>query len=389
MGACLPAIVRSRLAAATTDDAWMAAILARAGPTVRRVLAAPQVFEAQCVLTRLQRDTDQRLQVISKHSIGVDRRRWFAAASFVKLPLAAILCEALQQKDLLDRIGSLRLQIEPGSSCAALPAPDPRGWSVLSLLRSMLIVSDNRSYNALYELFGSDTLHTRLAALGYVDVRIPTRMGGCGAARKAHAFLVDDRARRVWDSPAASELPQRFPFGRALQGRAWAEGGKPIPGPHDFSASNFMPLEDVHRMLLDINGVNLPAGPRFALNDSAQQLLREILSTVPRLSVDPKYVESHYADNHSKYLSVGGAPQRLPAGLAISNKNAQSYGYLADSAIIQEPAKRIAFALTAVVYVNRDGVLNDARYEYDSIGLPFLRELGQAALAQERSMSAG
>ena len=37
-----------------------------------------------------------------------------------------------------------------------------------------------------------------------------------------------------------------------------------------------------------------------------------------------------------------------------------------------------------MVYVNADGVLNDDRYEYDSLGLPLLAELGRRVYAYER-----
>ena len=32
--------------------------------------------------------------------------------------------------------------------------------------------------------------------------------------------------------------------------------------------------------------------------------------------------------------------------------------------------------LSAVIYVNSDGVLNDDKYEYEEIGWPFFEELG-------------
>ena len=39
--------------------------------------------------------------------------------------------------------------------------------------------------------------------------------------------------------------------------------------------------------------------------------------------------------------------------------------------------------LSAVLYVNADGVLNDDKYEYDSIGFPFLRDLGRRVYEAE------
>ena len=39
--------------------------------------------------------------------------------------------------------------------------------------------------------------------------------------------------------------------------------------------------------------------------------------------------------------------------------------------------------LAATVYVNSDGVLNDNKYDYDSIGYPFLYQLGQTIYAHD------
>ena len=33
--------------------------------------------------------------------------------------------------------------------------------------------------------------------------------------------------------------------------------------------------------------------------------------------------------------------------------------------------------LSAVIYTNKDQILNDGKYEYNSIALPFLAELGR------------
>ena len=371
-------------AAPPADDPLLLDVLSQAGPLVRRVLAARGTYEPQIIWTRLKRLADGSFQKHSEHRLGVQRRRWFTAASFVKLPLAALLMEQLDRRSLSGDIETLRLAVK--DSCAALPVADPRGWSIASLLRGMLIVSDNRHYNALYELLGSDRIHQRLASLGYTDLRMPVRMGGCGSARKAAAMLSDARGLAVWNSPArAPEQPQRFAYGRALKGRAWQQGPKQIAGAHDFSASNFIALEDLHQIFLDLTGV-VKAAPEksFSLSENSRATLRTMLSTLPRNCPAPLYPETQYPDNHAKFLGFGGAAQRLPAEILITNKNAESYGYIGDCALIEEPARRIAFAATAVVYVNSDGVLNDGRYEYAQVGLPFLRDLGQALLTYER-----
>ncbi len=46
------------------------------------------------------------------------------------------------------------------------------------------------------------------------------------------------------------------------------------------------------------------------------------------------------------------------------------------------------FVLAATLYVNDNGTFNDDRYEYQTVGLPFLRALGQAFYRLELSRSA-
>jgi hypothetical protein len=54
-----------------------------------------------------------------------------------------------------------------------------------------------------------------------------------------------------------------------------------------------------------------------------------------------------------------------------------SHGFLADVSYFADQANQTEFMLSAVLYVNTDGVINDGTYEYESIGLPFLALLGQ------------
>ena len=378
-------------ARAAADDTLLSELLRDAGPQSRRIFASLDEFDLQILWSRCVRADARTWRVTATHSLGVQRQRWFAAASFIKLPLAALLLEQLCARGLIDHVNSLRVTVDAIGACAPLPAPVKGGWPFMRLLRAICVVSDNRAYNALYELLGSDAIHRRLGELGYSDCRVAARLGCGGANRpgKLAARVVDAAGKLVWDSPRnASEQPQLFPFGRALKGRAWAEGGKQTVGPHDFSDSNFMPLADVHRMTLELaSGQALGDGPAFALCPIARRLLAQIMALTPRECPDPVYAPAQYVDDHSKWLIPLDAAGQQPAGLRIGSKNAQSYGYIGDSAFIVDEARNIGFGLSAVVFVDRDGVLNDGNYAYADIGRPFLRELGAAVLAYERGAS--
>lgn len=374
---------------ASSGDKLLAELLRSAGPQSRRILASPD-FELQVLWTRCKRAQDGLWRIVSEHSFGVRRQRWFAAASFVKLPLAALLLEQLCARGLMDQIDTLRVSVDAGPACAPLPAATEGGWPLLRLLRAICVVSDNLAYNALYELLGSDAIHQRLGELGLADCRIAARLGCGGANRpgKLAARVLDAAGKTRWDSPRnAAEQPQLFPFGRALKGRTWMEGGKQIAGAHDFSDSNFMPLADVHRMMLELaSGQPLGDAPAFALCPAARRLLAHIMALTPRACPDPVYAPDQFADDHAKWLIPLDGAGHLPAGLSIASKNAMSYGYIGDSAFVVDGARDVAFGLTAMVFVDRDGVLNDGDYAYADIGRPFLRELGAAVFAHEREL---
>ena len=48
-----------------------------------------------------------------------------------------------------------------------------------------------------------------------------------------------------------------------------------------------------------------------------------------------------------------------------------------DDIYIVDEKNQIEFILTATILVNKDGIFNDDKYEYDEIGIPFLAALGR------------
>jgi hypothetical protein len=54
-----------------------------------------------------------------------------------------------------------------------------------------------------------------------------------------------------------------------------------------------------------------------------------------------------------------------------------AYGTLTDCAFIEDRKNNLSYFVTATILVNQNGIFNDNNYEYDSIGIPFLAELGR------------
>ena len=61
----------------------------------------------------------------------------------------------------------------------------------------------------------------------------------------------------------------------------------------------------------------------------------------------------------------------------IYNKVGNAYGYSIDNAYIYNKKSDRHFVLTACIYTNANNILNDNKYEYDEIGIPFLAEIGR------------
>ena len=65
--------------------------------------------------------------------------------------------------------------------------------------------------------------------------------------------------------------------------------------------------------------------------------------------------------------------------LRVANKIGQAYGFTTENARVTDTVSGRAFFLAATLYTNEDGVLNDDLYEYETVALPFMADLGEAA----------
>ena len=105
------------------------------------------------------------------------------------------------------------------------------------------------------------------------------------------------------------------------------------------------------------------------------------LNIHPKAST-PQY-DSLVPDAAVKLLLWGGDTGRLPKHIRVFNKIGGAYGFLTDIAYIVDFEKNIEFMLSATIYCNEDGIINDDRYDYESVGIPFLKRLGQVMYEYE------
>ena len=79
----------------------------------------------------------------------------------------------------------------------------------------------------------------------------------------------------------------------------------------------------------------------------------------------------------SHCLLFGAEKGNLPENIRIFNKAGDAYGQMIDVAYVVDYKNKIEFFVSAVIYCNSDGVLNDDKYDYNTVGLPFMKNLGK------------
>ena len=85
----------------------------------------------------------------------------------------------------------------------------------------------------------------------------------------------------------------------------------------------------------------------------------------------------NYWPAYCKFLLFGAEKGNLPENIRIFNKVGDAYGQMIDVAYIIDYKNKIEFFVSAIIYCNSDGILNDDKYDYKTVGLPFMKNLGQ------------
>ncbi|UOQ54647.1 serine hydrolase [Hymenobacter cellulosivorans] len=361
--------------------------LLRSDPKLTSVIKQAENYEVQIIYTQINRDAQNRPSFI-QHNFRLNARQYFNPASLVKLPVAALALEKLNQ---LHQPGLTRhspFSIGTAFRCQTpvpyvTPADSDQLNTVGNYVKRMLLVSDNGAYNRLYEFLGQRPLNERLWALGYPETRIVRRFAPCDTAANRHTnpfTFYDQQGQPIYQQPAAvNSRPLSFPLGRITKGRGYQAGGRIIREPYDFTTANYLPLQTINDILKAVLfPTSVPANQQFNLTADDYAFLRRYLGYTPHASKFSFYKSSRFYDAYKKYLYYGRNPDAATqADLRIYNIVGMSHGYLADVAYFTDTAHQSEFMLSAIIYVNQDGILNDGTYEYSSVGLPFLGRLGQ------------
>lgn len=357
------------------------------------VLQDPGKYRVQIIYTQIDRDAENR-PTFTSYTYGVDPNRYYYPASTVKLPTALLALEKINVLAIpgLTRDTTMLTEVASDWQTPALTDPSsPTGLpSVGHYIRKILLVSDNDAFNRLYEFIGQKALNESLHDKGYLNTRIFHRLE---VARNAEenaktnpvTFVDGDKvlyaqAAQISDINYAHDEP-------ILMGRAEIVDGERLDRPKDFSGNNVFPLQDLHDV---VQALMFPQyvdeQRRFKLTEDDYQFVYRSMSAYPGESGIAEYSDpEQYPDGYVKFFMYGGSAATIPDNIRIFNKPGDAYGFLTDCAYIVDFDNGIEFLLAASIFTNDNQTFNDDTYEYDEVGLPFMRDLGLAIYEIERA----
>ena len=366
-----------------SDDFLKNILWEEGSPLLKNILQHPDSFRYQLIYTRIDRDKNNKPH-FKNFYYNFDPENYFNPASTVKMPLAFLSLEkinSLKQYGITKFTPMLTDSAWSGQSIVIADSTSSNGLpSVAQYIKKIFLVSDNDAYTRLYEFLGQQHINTRLHQMGYDDVRITRRFVPMNAEENRHTnpirFVEDGKL--LYKQPASYNTDS-FNFSKKiLIGKAhWNSDDSLINTPMDFTTHNNISLEDLRKILQSVLfPESVPAKQRFNLMDDDYKFLYQYMSELPYESRFPTYDTSEYFSSYTKFFMFKSGHTPIPSYIRVFNKPGWSYGFLTDVAYIVDFKNNVEFMLSGVVYVNRDGVLNDDKYEYDEIGYPFFKEVG-------------
>jgi hypothetical protein len=374
-----------------TDDLLTNLFTKNQNAIFQEVIRHPETYRLQIIYTEINRDK-ANMPSFKNYYFHVDSTDYFNPASTVKLPLALLSLEKLNRFNKPGVTKFTPMQFDSAYSKQTKEWTDntsENGYpSIAHFIKKAFLVSDNDAYSRMYEFVGQQEINRSLHAKGYLDTRITHRFVRMTADENRHTnpvrFIQED-GKLIYAQPAAYN-PDPFDFRRVAKlGKGYITGKDSlVHEPFNFTERNKFPLEAFQQILQSVMfPMSVPAKQRFNLTDDDYRFLYQYLSQYPSETNYPKYDPKQYYDSYVKFFFMDSLHHQMPDGVRVFNKVGWAYGFLTDASYVVDFKNKVEYMLTATMYVNSDGILNDDKYEFDSIGHPFMYQLGQTIYQYE------
>jgi hypothetical protein len=274
--------------------------------------------------------------------------------------------------------------IEKGHIIFASNAKKP--ISLNELMCEMLLYSNNNYYNQLFDLANGENCEFNN------KIKITTRFLPClgdDIDQTIPSYLINDRTLQTYrmEREKISDKRKNL-FGSGYKvGKGIMKDTLLVKEPKNFTNHNAIQLETLQNSLIElIYSGYLPDGSFYDINEEQRKLLIRFLGMKP--SEDKIVTDSTYLrlpDDNTNFLFTGQKHEALPASIRIINIVGMAYGFITDCMYFVDEKNKIDFFLAARIYVNKDNILNDDKYEYEEIAYPLFEQLGKRIYEYEKT----
>jgi hypothetical protein len=351
----------------------------------KKVLANPKTYRYQLVYTKIDRDQNG-IPHFTNYTLHADPENYFNPASMVKMPLAFLAIEKLYELNLpgVNKYTTMQFDSNYQRQVAmyADSSAENKKPSIAHFIKRAFLISENDPYNRLYQFVGQGPTNQKLIAKGYTSTKITRQFMGYTEDQNRHTNGIQFMNEK--GLPILKLAPQynkdSFQFGAPiLIGDAhWNSKDEVVNAPFDFTRHNNISLVDMQKMLQSvIFPASVPKQNRFNMTEADRLFLLQYLSQYPSETNYPKYDSAHFYDSYVKFF-FQDSTHAMPKHIRVFNKVGWAYGFLTDVSYVLDTKNNIDYMLSATVYVNSDGVVNDSKYDEESVGFPFLNKVGTA-----------
>jgi hypothetical protein len=353
----------------------------------KKVLAHPTQKEIQIIYTQINRDKNN-IAHFKTYAYQANKHHYFYPASTIKLPTAIFALEKLNELNIegLDKNTSLKIDKQFGKQTAVLKDLSAENGlpSIANYIKKILLVSDNDAYNRIYEFIGRKEINQKLKNYGFKNSRIISRLSvgdGGENSRYTNPFTFYNKDQEVYQQvQQQDELNYPLKLTGLLKGKGYLDGKDSlINEPFNFADKNVFQLQDQHLLMQKLMfPESFPTNKQFNLNPADYQFLYTYMSKYPTENKMPTYHSPDYYPTYCKFLFYGADKNIAPnPNIRIFNKVGDAYGYTIDNIYFIDYKNKVEFILSAVIQSNNNQIYNDNTYEYETICLPFLKNLGQ------------
>lgn len=373
------------------NDSLLIDILSKINhPITQKVISDPKEYRYQIIYTQINRKKNGEPE-LKNYYLNVDPHQYFNPASMVKMPLAFLSLEKIHElrnkgidkntRMSFDSSFEKQVSMEKDSSSAD-------GYPTLShFIKRAFLISENDPYNRMYQFMGQQEINRKLQTKKYSSVRITRQFMGYSDEQNRHTNGIsfwDKNGKLIYhQKPKYNRDSFLFPSPIFIGKAHMNKNDSLVKAPFDFTRHNSVSLEDMQQMLQSlVFPESVDKLKRFNIPDKDRSFLLQYLSQYPSETNFPKYEKNIFFDSYVKFFFLDST-HSIPEYIRVFNKVGWAYGFLTDVSYVLDIKNNIDYMLSATVYVNSDGIVNDSKYDEETIGFPFLRNIGNAIYQYE------